>query len=386
MKKATFSVVSHRGKFAIRKREIVNGKSCDKWLSRSDTREEAEAILTHLQNEPKVIEAYGTSKASELAASASIAIYAEAALSWKAKHSRIIDNRLSLYRTWIKDHPIALQDLRTLKLSDIQHQWLLPLEKAKSSKTGKLLSHQTVKNIRNVLAHIIRYVSLQPGCQGVDYLGLTRGLAYLKEAASKPRTAIDPKVANQLISDLRIPEFRRNLYRFALYTGLRSGEIISLHCKDIFEKNGATWIRVRFGGRSAGEFQKTKSKNSTRELPLLPQAKAAVASQLEYLARTNPHSNVLFPNKEGCPYSGIPSFAAYLKKDLKKLEINEDIVFHQFRHTFATFIQTGVFGKLETREAQHYLGHSDQSVTVRYSHVAEAAISSAFEKLTGNAA
>lgn len=94
------------------------------------------------------------------------------------------------------------------------------------------------------------------------------------------RTAedIDPLEPDEIEAVLAAmpTEAERNLYKFLFYTGLRPEEVIGLGWDDIDWRKER--VRVR-RARTEGRWKGTKTKSSTRDVDLLPQAVAALEAQ-----------------------------------------------------------------------------------------------------------
>lgn len=154
----------------------------------------------------------------------------------------------------------------------------------------------------------------------------------------------------------------RDLVQFALGTGMRMGEILSL-----------SWRGVDLTRRTVMLFH---SKNGERRtIPLnqtmlsLMRAKKEEAhlikqpgGNLVKLNTENPH-DLVFKSKAGTPIE-----SGHLRRSfrlaLKKAVIG-DFHFHDLRHTFATrLVQAGV----ELYKVQRLLGHKSPMMTQRYAH------------------
>lgn len=139
----------------------------------------------------------------------------------------------------------------------------------------------------------------------------------------------------------------REVVVFALGTGMRMGEILSL-----------TWRAVDQPRRIVTVFQ---SKNGERRaLPL----NQTVLNVLKERAKVRSlHTDLVFPSQAQTPLEGSHLRRAF-RGALKKARIT-DFRFHDLRHTFATrLIQAGV----ELYKVQRLLGHKSPMMTQRYAH------------------
>jgi integrase len=143
------------------------------------------------------------------------------------------------------------------------------------------------------------------------------------------------------------PQWVKEIVQFALHTGMRMGEILSL-----------TWNGVDFSRKTATIFF---SKNGERRTIPLNQT---VWSLLKEKSKVRPlMSNLVFCGKVQTPIDGHNLRRAF-RRALKNAKI-EDFHFHDLRHTFATrLIQSGV----DIYKVQKLLGHKTLMMTQRYAH------------------
>ncbi len=139
----------------------------------------------------------------------------------------------------------------------------------------------------------------------------------------------------------------RDLVQFALGTGMRMGEILSL-----------SWRGVDLIRRTAMVFQ---SKNGERRTIPVNQTVLHILKERGTLRSLR--TDVVFPSKTHTPLEGGHLRRAF-RVALKKAKI-EDFRFHDLRHTFATrLVQAGV----ELYKVQRLLGHKSPMMTQRYAH------------------
>lgn len=209
----------------------------------------------------------------------------------------------------------------------------------------------------------------------------------------------------------------------ALYTGLRSGELWTLHLRDVDLAAGR--IVVRYGGREGPKLRATKGRKP-RVLALLPPALAAVQRQIERL--TTPLPDGADPQLARCSACGRsqrshvelrPTACGTFRREGPQLRPNpagllfpslshhrpayrspseppacwrawlaaagltpEDrpgehpVTWHTLRHTFATLALAGRLPGCEgegwrLERVSAYLGHKSIAITQRYADVAE---------------
>lgn len=139
----------------------------------------------------------------------------------------------------------------------------------------------------------------------------------------------------------------RDIVVFALHTGMRMGEILSL-----------TWPEVDFARRTVTVL---RSKNGERRtIPL----NETVLSVLRHKSKVRSLKTDLVY----CSQAYTPLEAGHLRRSfrlaLKKARI-DDFHFHDLRHTFTTqLVQAGV----DSYKVQRLLGHKSPVMTQRYAH------------------
>jgi integrase len=155
------------------------------------------------------------------------------------------------------------------------------------------------------------------------------------------------------------PSWLRELVAFALNTGMRLGEIISLEWKgvDLFRKTVTVF----------------KSKNKEpRTIPI----NKIVFEMLKDRARVMSISGLVFPSPIHIKLH-VTSVDHAFRKAVEKAKI-KDLHFHDLRHTFATRVAQS--GK-DLYQVQRLLGHKSPSMTQRYAHHSPESLRDAVEVL-----
>ena len=142
----------------------------------------------------------------------------------------------------------------------------------------------------------------------------------------------------------------------ALNTGMRKSEILALRWKDVDFKR--RYIRVE------------RSKNNrSRKIPM----NSYVRDELQKLRRND--SDYVFTQIKSS--ERLRCVASAFKTACKNAEL-KGLRFHDLRHTFATNL---VMAGIDLVTVKEILGHSDISMTVRYSHPSDKRKMEAVEKL-----
>ena len=143
------------------------------------------------------------------------------------------------------------------------------------------------------------------------------------------------------------PSWLRDLVVFALHTGMRLGEILSL-----------TWSAVDLFRRTVTVF---RSKNGERRT--VPLNHTAMALLTEKAKVRHLKTSLVFPSQAGTRLD--PN---HLRRALRPAMAKAGIVdchFHDLRHTFATrLVQSGI----DLYKVQRLLGHKSPLMTQRYAH------------------
>lgn len=136
------------------------------------------------------------------------------------------------------------------------------------------------------------------------------------------------------------------IVKFALYSGRRRGEILSLKWSDInLESNFVT-------------FQGATTKNGTTQtLPLNKHCQQVLAQCKELKV-----SDYVFPTSQGKFYVGFDCIWQRIKK-----KAGLSIRFHDLRHTYASFLASS--GEVDIYTLKELLGHKSLDMTQRYAHL-----------------
>lgn len=165
------------------------------------------------------------------------------------------------------------------------------------------------------------------------------------------------------------------LYKLALTTGMRQGELLGLKWEDIDLESGTLQVRRTLSTATGGgfTFNAPKTAKSRRSIKIpelaLSSLKRHRKAQLEErmkLAELWKEHGLVFTTGVGTPMSRADLITRFFKPLLRSAGL-PDIRFHDLRHTCATLLLSrGVHAKL----VQELLGHSTISITLdTYSHV-----------------
>jgi integrase len=172
--------------------------------------------------------------------------------------------------------------------------------------------------------------------------------------ASRPALSPD-EIEARAAEDVQDAE----LVRVAAYAGLRRGELVALHWRDVDFPGRKIVVRRSLSGDT--ELRSTKSRR-VREVPLADQAAAA----LDRLSRrgefTGPDDYV-FVNRLGRRLD--PSALRRRVERARDAAGLEPLRFHDLRHTYGSLL---VAGGIDLASVKAAMGHSRITTTERYLH------------------
>lgn len=220
----------------------------------------------------------------------------------------------------------------------------------------------TAKTARNIISplHSIFQDALNDGlieANPLDRLALNKILTKTKR---KSTYEVDPFTLDEITAILAACEGpARNLFQFAFWSGLRTSELIGLRWSDI-DFDGAL-IRVRQAVVVRTE-KTTKTDAGTRDLMMLPSARAALQAQRQWSALAS-HGRVFTCPWTGKPWTGDKQIRVNCWAHiLKKAEIRYRNPY-QTRHTFASMLLSR--GENPLWVAQQ-MGHVDTEMIIKH--------------------
>jgi len=169
---------------------------------------------------------------------------------------------------------------------------------------------------------------------------------------------VDPltrEEADKLLASINGPF--RNLVQFAIWTGLRTSELIALEWGDVDFVRGYARI-ARAKTQKARTAETTKTASGLREVKLLPPALEALSRQKQHTFMTG---GVIFTNGAS-PFTGDYQVWVHWKRALLIAGIRYRNPY-QTRHTYASWLLTAGenIGWLSKQ-----MGHSNISTTLKH--------------------
>ncbi len=163
-----------------------------------------------------------------------------------------------------------------------------------------------------------------------------------------------PSEINRLIDAEKDLKYK-TLFRMAIMSGARQGELLGLKWTDVDWFNNQIHIQRTF---NKGRWYKPKSKESKRKIDLGPTTMAELKS---WKLGCPPNDlDLIFPNGNGKPLCQSHMLSRYFFPTMKEADIPR-IRFHDLRHTYASLlIEQGE----NIKYIQNQLGHSSATFTL----------------------
>jgi integrase len=221
----------------------------------------------------------------------------------------------------------------------------------------------------------------------------------VEKRTDDPWTYATPAEQDALIA--ATPKPLDAIIEFAIGSGLRSGELVTLRLTDVHMEGADPHLTVRYGGPP----DKPTKWGRIRQVPLFGRARSAMARWLEALpsyAPQNPHGLAFpAPNRgfrshdhvlrwavwKGSPEKGKRgdrNYHAATTGILERAGITRDFRWHDLRHTCASSLVSGWWGRRwALKEVCDLLGHKSISTTERYAHLADTALKQAARETPG---
>ena len=284
------------------------------------------------------------------------------------------DSYESILRIHVRDRIGSLK-LGNIKLHDVQ--------KIYNEMEIQGLSARTIRYAHAVLAMALKkavelnYIIKNP-CE----------FAELPKHIKKETKAFTPQEASIF---LRHSKNVKNgfIFEFALMTGMRPEEFLSLKWSDVNLKTGNVFVKRALVWRKGGgyKFCEPKTKKSRRSIPLpkslLANLKKHRKKQLEHIAETEKayeSLDLIFATEIGTPLHYRNITLRHYNKILEAANLNEEgFVLYSLRHSCATLL---LLSGENPKVVSERLGHSSVKMTLdTYSHVLPDMQESASEKL-----
>ena len=300
------------------------------------------------------------------------------------------DNR-STWRTWIATAKFYRRPLKSLDQREVR-RWARDIASKRADQTAR----NALNLLRRACAFAIEekaWIRANP-CEGVTVPSKAR--------TDYPWTYLTQSELPGRLVELATPH-EWAVIAFAVGTGLRAGEQAALQLRDVHVDVADPFVTVRFGG--IGTPTKT---GQIRRVPLFGLALEATRWMLAELprwcvdkdGRSLNERGLLFPTKRGNPRQVGRMLGRELRKGvyvdrwqalceragLFDLDADRPLVWHSLRHTCASWLVSGWWGRAwSLEEVRGMLGHSSITTTERYAHLGEGLLTRAARGTNGGA-
>lgn len=295
------------------------------------------------------------------------------------------------FRIHVSKAPFVHKELRDVRPVDIIEWGRIMAQKEAADTRGKRkLSKATIRRSM-ALASAVFSSALQHGL--VDTNPCFRVTTLRHNVAEEVRDKwayLSREEQKAILLCPGIPEPDRLTILFAMYTGVRQGEQMNLELRDLHvDESADPHVYVRFG--SPGLPPKS---GKTRRVPLFGEGLRTAQRWLEILEEHSPHNpdNLVFPTRNGKrrgvgkPLGRVKVGGKHVcawKHALRQAGIQRNIRWHDLRHTCASSLLAGWWGRVwTTEEIRELLGHSSIKISERYAHLGEDALRRAARETT----
>lgn len=251
------------------------------------------------------------------------------------KNNEVSPEYLRVIRNIINTH------LRYLEEKEITEISFSDIEEIKNKENIKI---KTKKNIL-ILLHSIFVFAKQRG-----FIKEIPPFPKIKGNDSTQRRAVAYEKQKEILQ--RFPENIKDVFQFAMETGVRPGELISILCKSVNLRNREVWIERTKSGK---EYRETTKEGTKIPIPLSDIAYAIVKRNIEGKSE----NDFLFVN----PTTGRGYTYVFLNKTWRKY-VNEYSIYEATRHSFCSHIVP----LTDPLTAQRLMRHASIVSTNRYYH------------------
>lgn len=285
-----------------------------------------------------------------------IPTFSEAAQEWlEHKKMNIRPSTWSVYEGHTRNHFDEFLHLRVDRITTKMIEQYIN----KCQKQGMNVS--TLRKILVTLGQILALATKRGYCIRNPLTEADRPRSQGTEFEEEEKMIIlNPKQISAFLNEVKGQKYK-TLFRLAIFSGARQGELLGLKWSDILWKDKQIFIRRTFNN---GQFFATKTRTSRRRIDIGPKT---IKSLKEWQLACPPGDlNLVFPTAKGTPMNHNNMVNRYFRPALNAAGI-ERIRFHDLRHTYASLL---LEQDPNIKYVQTQLGHSNPMVTLNvYAHL-----------------
>ncbi len=283
-----------------------------------------------------------------------VPLFSEVGKDWiKQKEHNVRASTLKMYRNHLKYH---FEDINELKVNRIT---VAKVEEFITDKQSERLNLTTLRKIivtfNQVMNYAVRhrYIDHNP----VRDAERPRGQGEISESPIRILNALE---INAFLDAVSEQEYK-TLFKLAIMSGARQGELFGLKWSDIDWSNNQIHIKRSW---NSGAWYQPKSRTSNRKIDIGP----TMMKELKKWKLACPKNDLdlVFPNDAGGPMDHGNVLRRHFYPALKASGLPQ-IRFHDLRHTYASLlIEQGE----NIKYIQSQLGHASPTVTLNvYAHL-----------------
>lgn len=337
-------IAKRRGRYVIDFYEM-HGKRRWKTLPEGTTKKKAKEILREIEDQ--------LAKGNYVAEK-KIPTFSEVSRDWiESMKPELRNTTWSVYEGHIRNHfhefdPVKINQISTAKV-----------EKYITMRQQKGMNISTLRKILVTLGQIFSY-AVRHGYIHNNPFKDARKPRIRKGKCKKNIRILNAEEINTFLAQVKNQKYY-TLFKLALMSGARQGELLGLKWSDIDWKNNQIHIQRTFNNQ---QWFDPKTDYSDRRIDLGP----SMMSDLKKwkLACPPNNLNLVFPNNAGKPMNHNNLVNRHFDPAIRKAGI-ERIRFHNLRHTYASLL---IAQGENIKYIQKQLGHSSPTVTLNvYAHL-----------------
>jgi len=285
-----------------------------------------------------------------------IPLFSKVAEDWlDYKKPKIRANTWEEYERQVRCHFEELNDIKINRIA------IATIEKFITKRQKEKMNISTLRRVLVVLNQVMNYA--------VRHRYIDHNPVREAERPRKPGNEGESQDKIKILSPSQINAFLgavadrkyQTLFRLAIFSGARQGEILGLKWSDILWESNQIHIQRTF---NHNRFFSPKSQTSNRKIDIGP----AMVKELKKwkLACPKNELDLVFPSNANTPIDQHHMIPRYFKPALRKAKLPK-MRFHDLRHTYASLlIEQGE----NLKYIQTQLGHSNPTVTLNiYAHL-----------------